>query len=269
MVRSILHNDEATRKSATSTLGARSMNPMGTFGGTHQSTVPMNFHGQDKTSKTALGQNPNGSVEDEYISNLQQQIHFMELELKILKEKVVEDEKKSGIGSLFDDEKSSFQHISLLKQKYQKMRRDFDRKIEELNKYKLSVIGEQFVLDSQINIMLSQNQKIEEQQKDYNSVVTKRHFEVDRELKDVSKQRLDAENELRALDNEFGREGTDNYGNKMAIIKEKEFDKLDNTRHTLEVKLQEDLIKAKEIEKKEFEDGRGQVKALFLANAEY
>ena len=33
----------------------------------------------------------------------------MELELKILKEKVVEDEKKSGIGSLFDDEKSSIQ----------------------------------------------------------------------------------------------------------------------------------------------------------------
>jgi hypothetical protein len=86
----------------------------------------------------------------------------MELELKILKEKVVEDEKKSGIGSLFDDEKSSFQHISLLKQKYQKMRRDADRKIEELNKYKLNVIGEQFVLDSQINIMLSQNQKIED-----------------------------------------------------------------------------------------------------------
>jgi hypothetical protein len=51
----------------------------------------------------------------------------MELELKILKEKVIDDEKKSGIGSLFDDEKSSFQHISLLKQKYQKMRRDYDR----------------------------------------------------------------------------------------------------------------------------------------------
>lgn len=134
----------------------------GTFGASHQSTVAMNFHGQDKASKTALGQNPNSSVEDEYISNLQQQIHFMELELKILKEKVVEDEKKSGIGSLFDDEKSSFQHISLLKQKYQKMRRDADRKIEELNKYKLNVIGEQFVLDSQINIMLSQNQKIED-----------------------------------------------------------------------------------------------------------
>jgi hypothetical protein len=95
-----------------------SFNPMASLaGGTgmnlgatsmYQSTVPMNFRGQDKSRDPALGTNPNVNVEDEYISNLQQQIHFMELELKILKEKVVEDEKKSGIGSLFDDEKSSF-----------------------------------------------------------------------------------------------------------------------------------------------------------------
>lgn len=123
----------------------------------------MNFRGQDKNRDAALGYNPNQAVEDEYIGNLQQQIHFMELELKILKEKVVEDEKKSGIGSLFDDEKSSFQHISLLKQKYQKMRRDYDKKVEELNKYKLNVVGDQFVLDSQISIMLAQNSKIEDQ----------------------------------------------------------------------------------------------------------
>lgn len=86
----------------------------------------------------------------------------MELELKILKEKVVDDEKKSGIGSLFDDEKSSFQHISLLKEKYQKMRRDYDKTIEELNKHKLNVVGDQFVLDSQINVMIQQNQKMED-----------------------------------------------------------------------------------------------------------
>ena len=114
-----------------------------TMGGSmHQSTVPMNFRGQDKSRDPALGPNPNLSVEDEYISNLQQQMHFMELELKILKEKVVEDEKKSGIGSLFDDEKSSSQHIQLLKQKYAKMRRDYDKKQEELNKYKLRVVGD-------------------------------------------------------------------------------------------------------------------------------
>jgi hypothetical protein len=31
----------------------------------------------------------------------------MELEMKILKEKVMEDEKNSGIGSLYDDDKTS------------------------------------------------------------------------------------------------------------------------------------------------------------------
>ena len=36
--------------------------------------------------------NPNEDAKDDYIVNLQQQIHFMELELKILKEKVLEDE---------------------------------------------------------------------------------------------------------------------------------------------------------------------------------
>jgi hypothetical protein len=58
-----------------------------------------------------LGNNPNVNIEDEYIHNLQQQTHFMELELKILKEKVVDDEKNTGIGSLFNDEKTSFDHI--------------------------------------------------------------------------------------------------------------------------------------------------------------
>lgn len=72
----------------------------------------------------------------------------MDLELKILKEKVIEDEKKSGIGSLYDDDKTSHQHINLLKTKYAKMKRDFDAKMEKLSKENLKVIGEQFVLQS-------------------------------------------------------------------------------------------------------------------------
>lgn len=67
----------------------------------------MQFRGQDKPYEAKLGKNPNDDCDDEYIFNLQQQIHFMELELKILKEKVIDDEKKSGIGGLFDDDKTS------------------------------------------------------------------------------------------------------------------------------------------------------------------
>lgn len=81
---------------------------------------------------------------------MQQQVHFMELEMKILREKVLEDEKKSGIGSLFDDEKTSHQHINLLKQKYMQMRSDYEKSKQESNRRKLDVIGEQFILESQI-----------------------------------------------------------------------------------------------------------------------
>ena len=89
-------------------------------------------------------------MKEEYISNLQQQVHFMELEMKILREKVLEDEKKSGIGSLFDDEKTSHQHINLLKQKYMQMRADYEKSKQEADRRKLDVIGEQFILESQI-----------------------------------------------------------------------------------------------------------------------
>ena len=86
----------------------------------YDSAVTMNFRGQDKKQQTPgqLGNNPNVDATDDYIVNLQQQIHFMELELKILREKVLEDEAKSGIGSMYDDDKTSHQHISLLKTKY-------------------------------------------------------------------------------------------------------------------------------------------------------
>lgn len=113
----------------------------------------MNFRGQDKERSKALGENPNQSAEDEYIMNLQQQIHFMELELKILKEKVIEDEKKSGIGSLYDDDKTSHQHIQLLKTKYAAMKKDYDRSSEKLAKANLKVIADQKNLQAQIQIM--------------------------------------------------------------------------------------------------------------------
>ena len=92
---------------------------------------------------SGLGHNPNAAPGDEdYVAVLQQQVHFMELELKILKEKVTDDEQKSGIGSLFDDEKTSHQHIILLKEKYMAMRKTFDKLQQEQERRKLDVNGE-------------------------------------------------------------------------------------------------------------------------------
>jgi len=74
----------------------------------------------------------------------------MDLELKILKEKVKEDEADSGIGGLFDDEKTSHEHITLLKTKYQAMRRKSDKNFEQLDKDKLETMGEKFMLEAQL-----------------------------------------------------------------------------------------------------------------------
>ena len=84
----------------------------------------------------------------------------MELELKILKEKVMDDEQKTGISSLFDDDKTSHQHIQLLKQKYSQMRRDFEQREQELKKLKLDVAGQKFILDSQITTIQQMSREV-------------------------------------------------------------------------------------------------------------
>ena len=98
----------------------------------------MQFRGQDMENKMQF-KNPNDPGTDEYIENLQQQLHFMDLEFKILREKVQEDEKKSNIGSLYDDDKTQHQHIQLLKYKYAAMLKEFHRKSAELQKQQLDI----------------------------------------------------------------------------------------------------------------------------------
>ena len=90
--------------------------------------------------------------------------------------------------------------------------------------------------------------KIEENQKEYDFNTKKRLFELEREFKETSKQRFDLENECRSLENEIGRENDDNYNNKMTIIKDKEFDDLNNHRFKMEQELNAKLIEDKDKE---------------------
>lgn len=144
--------------------------------------------------------NPNeGDSKDEYIVNLQQQIHFMELELKILKEKVLEDEQKSGIGSLYDDDKSSHQHISLLKTKYAQMRRDFDRQLNELSKQSLKVKGQEFVLDAQTKIVKEQTQKLKKNENETTEEMQGERAKLTSNVRDNTKQQIALEGDMRDL----------------------------------------------------------------------
>ena len=165
----------------------------------YESAVTMNFRGQEKKQLTPgqLGQNPNIDATDDYIVNLQQQIHFMELELKILREKVIEDEQKSGIGSLYDDDKTSHQHISLLKTKYAQMKRDFDRNLQDLSKQSLKIKGQEFVLDAQIKIIKEQTQKLKNNEANFSEKTRAEHGELGIVNRENAKNQGNMEADLR------------------------------------------------------------------------
>lgn len=100
---------------------------------------------------------------------------------------------------------------------------------------------------------------MEEQQKQFDHTTKKRLFELEREFKDIGKQRYDLENELRQLEHDLLREGEDNYNNKMAIIKERESEELGNARYQLETQLDEALLKEKDQEIIKFKFEREQI----------
>jgi hypothetical protein len=236
---------------------------------TKTSTHPITLRGQDKKMQPILGVNPNKDIEDEYIHNLQQQMHFMEMELKLLKEKVIEDEKSSGIGSLFNDEKSSYQHIDLLRQKYNQMRRDYIKKVEEMEKEKLRILGDQFVLDAQINIMSDVNNKMEDiRDKDEKDRLDKIK-ELETRYRELYRMRKELEEQLKRLKIDLDKQKKDNYNHKLHLEVEKAEDDHDSYRHERDIKAAEDRFAKKEEELKAIDAALDNIQKQFEANPEY
>lgn len=80
-------------------------------------------------------------VESDFIDNLKKQIYFMEMELKLMKERDREIQKSGGFTQLFNDDRDPSQHILQLKTKYGNMRKNMENKIEDLNNKKREVTG--------------------------------------------------------------------------------------------------------------------------------
>jgi len=89
-----------------------------------------------KVNTEGIGLNPNVALEDEYIQNLQKQIHFMDLEIKLMKEKQAQEEALGGnyqfakIG--LTDGKPPTDHIMTATSKLKQMRDDLARQINLL-----------------------------------------------------------------------------------------------------------------------------------------
>lgn len=110
-------------------------------------------------------------------------------------------------------------------------------KVEELNKMKMQTKGEQFVLDSQINVLLDQSKKYEETRLDFQRTNDRKIKEVERDFKGLNNQRFDLEGQIRSLDSELMKENEENYVDKMVLQKDQVFEKINNDRFQLELNL--------------------------------
>ena len=80
-------------------------------------------------------------IENDFIDNLKKQIYFMEMELKLMKEREREIAKSGGFTQLFNDDKDPSIHIQQLKVKYANMRKKMEDQVLLLNDKKREITG--------------------------------------------------------------------------------------------------------------------------------
>eukprot|EP01017_Pseudomicrothorax_dubius_P037497 TRINITY_DN5501_c0_g2_i1.p2 TRINITY_DN5501_c0_g2~~TRINITY_DN5501_c0_g2_i1.p2 ORF type:complete len:524 (-),score=214.41 TRINITY_DN5501_c0_g2_i1:1690-3261(-) len=90
-----------------------------------------------KLNKESLGMNPNMRIENEYIENLLKQIHFMNMEVNLLKEKMEDDKGRLGPGWDFESLNApTSKHIVSTQDKLKALKTELDN-LEYTNKLNL------------------------------------------------------------------------------------------------------------------------------------
>ena len=104
-------------------------------------------------TKVTPSQNPNvqsSNIESDFISNLKKQIYFMEMELKLMKEREREINKSGGFTQLFNDDRDPSIHIQQMKTKYANMRKKMEDQKLNLNDKKREIVGINVLLKAKI-----------------------------------------------------------------------------------------------------------------------
>ena len=82
------------------------------------------FHSLNKSKQ--LGLNPNLNIEDEYVENLLKQVHFMNMEIKLLKEKQSQSQNNALWGIINRTKEPLIKNIVESSEKYQHMKGNMD-----------------------------------------------------------------------------------------------------------------------------------------------
>jgi len=160
------------------------------------------------------------NIEDEYIKNLQQQIAYMELELKLLKEKEMEQKASvSQIDRFFNDGVPLNENILALKNQYNATKKDFEDKIDELADKRLEEEKAQRDLKSQYVLITTKLQEISGESKlrvtEYEKSIKELRFAVINE----KNTKVDLEKELKQIQEEVKKTNDENLNMQREIEK--------------------------------------------------
>ena len=211
------------------------------------------------SSKAKYKQEESKKIESDFIDNLKKQIYFMEMELKLMKEREREIAKSGGFTQLFNDDKDPSIHIQQLKVKYANMRKKMEDEILLLNDKKREIIGINVSLKAKLKSVQDFEQevynKLKELEREKKSTLNEKNslfFEKDNE-----KTNLEADNRLSKTN--LNQTLNENETLKYNIETEDKIGKMSQDDFNEKIKLVEDLV---EIKGKELSECREQIKVI-------
>jgi len=198
-------------------------------------------------------------IENDFIDNLKKQIYFMEMELKLMKEREREIAKSGGFTQLFNDDKDPSIHIQQLKVKYANMRKKMEDEILLLNGKKREIIGLNVSLKAKLNSIQKFEQevynKLKELEREKKSELNAKNsafFEKDNE-----RTNLEADNRLN--NSKLNQTLTENEDLKYNIETGDKIGTMTQDDFNDKLKLVDDLV---EIKGKELTECREKIKSI-------
>ena len=199
-------------------------------------------------TKVTPSQNPNvqsSNIESDFISNLKKQIYFMEMELKLMKEREREINKSGGFTQLFNDDRDPSIHIQQMKTKYANMRKKMEDQILNLNDQKREIVGVNVSLKAKLNTLQKLELDVYNKLKELESNKTQQlnQDKLNYEEKDNEKINLEAENRLN--NTKLKAEINNNEELDYKIKSDDEMNKMTQNDVDNNIKLVEDLVQIK------------------------
>ena len=223
----------------------------------------VNSHSKKKTTPSKLKSNQkmeeSSKIENDFIDNLKKQIYFMEMELKLMKEREREIAKSGGFTQLFNDDKDPSIHIQQLKVKYANMRKKMEDQILDLNDKKREIIGINVSLKAKLNAIQQFEKAVYDKLKNLEKEKKSELNEKSSAFYDKDNERTNLEADNRLNSSKLNQTLTENEDLKYNIETGEKIGTMTQDDFNDKLKLVDDLV---EIKGKELTECREKIKSI-------